>query len=226
MNLKELKKTWDKLSSENELDENQLRSMLRKRTNNLIERIDRNIKIGFGVLFILILAFILDDFIVSPQILEDVSESLVTPNWLLFLGFFSNTLIFTTFLFFVIKYYRVKKSCDIVCDLKETLVKIIDTLKIYQRMFYLALISITLTMAVGFITGLYQGSLADFGERGISYSDIQFNQLFLIIIIGLIVLTITVGGIFLFMRWGFRHLYGNYIFKLKQTLKELEEIDE
>ena len=60
MNLKELKKTWDKLSSENELDENQLRSMLRKRTNNLIERIDRNIKIGFGVLFILILAFILD----------------------------------------------------------------------------------------------------------------------------------------------------------------------
>lgn len=113
-----------------------------------------------------------------------------------------------------------------VCDLKETLVKIIDTLKIYQRMFYLALAAITITMALGFITGLYQGSLADFDRQGISASDIQVNQLLMVIIIGLFVLGITVGGIFLFLRWGFRRLYGNYIHKLKQTLKELEEIDE
>ncbi len=226
MDLKELKKTWDKLSSDKELDEDQIRAMLGKRTKNLIERIDRNIKIGFGVLFVFILVFTLDDFIFSPQMLEEVSENVTVPGWLLFLGVFSNTLIFTTFLFFVIKYYRVKKSCDLVCDIKETLVKIIDTLKIYQRMFYLALIAVTITMATGFITGLYQGSLANFSNRGISASEIQFNQLLLIILIGLLVLSITVGGIFLFLRWGFRRLYGNYILKLKQTLKELEEIDE
>ncbi len=226
MDLKDLKKTWDKLASENELDENQIRAMLGKRTRNVMERIDRNIKIGFGVLFILILIFILDDFIISPEMLEEVSSDLTIPNWLLFLGVFSNALIVTTFLFFVIKYYRVKKSCDVVCDLKETLVKIIDTLNIYRRLFYLALVIITLTMAVGFITGLYQGSLADFSNQGISISEIQVNQLLLIILIGLLVLSITVGGIFLFLRWGFRRLYGNYIYKLKQTLKELEEIDE
>ena len=226
MDLKELKKTWNKLASDKELDEDQIRALLRKRTKNLIERIDRNIKIGFGVLFVLILVFALDDFLISPEMLLEVSEDLTMPNWLLFLGIFSNALIFTTFLFFVIKYYRVKKSCDVVCDLKETLIKIIDTLKIYQRMFYLALIAITFTMAIGFITGMYQGSLADFSDQGIPFSEIQINQLVLIILIGLLVLTVTVGGIFIFLRWGFRRLYGNYISKLKQTLKELEEIDE
>lgn len=226
MELNDLKKTWDKLPSEHELDENQLRSMLSKHTKNLIERIDRNIKIGLGILSVLILVFILDDFIISPQMLKEVSDNLTIPNWLLFLSFFSNALIFTTFLFFVIKYYRVRKSCDVVCDLKETLKKIIDTLTIYQRLFYLALIAITLTMAVMFITGLYQGSLADFNQQGISASEIQVNQLVLIILIGLLVLSITVGGIFFFLRWGFRRLYGNYIQKLRQTLNELEEINE
>lgn len=226
MDLKDLKKTWDKLASEKELDENQIRAMLSKRTRNLMERIDRNIKIGFVVLFILILVFILDDFIISPEMLEQVGADLAIPNWLIFLGIFSNALIITTFLFFVIKYYRVKKSCDMVCDLRETLIKIIDTLKIYQRLFYLALITITLTMAVGFITGMYQGSIDDFSKQGIPISEIQLNQLLLIILIGLVVLSITVGSIFLFLRWGFRRLYGNYIYKLRQTLKELEEIDE
>ncbi len=226
MDLKELKKTWNKLASDKELDEDQIRAMLGKRTKNLIERIDRNIKIGFVVLFILILIFALDDFLISPEMLEEVSGNLSMPDWLLFLGIFSNALIFTTFLFFVIKYYRVKKSCDVVCDLKETLIKIIDTLKIYQRMFYLALIAITFTMAIGFITGMYQGSLADFSEQGIPFSEIQINQLVLIVLIGLVVLTVTVGGIFIFLRWGFRRLYGNYISKLKQTLKELKEINE
>lgn len=226
MELKDLKKTWDKLSSEKELDEIQLRSMLGKRTRNLIDRIDRNIKIGFVVLFILILVFIFDDLLISPELMHSVSDDLTIPGWLLFLGVFSNFLIFTTFLFFVIKYYRVKRNCDMVCDLKETLVKIIDTLKIYQRMFYLALAAITLTMALGFITGLYQGSLADFNQQGITASEIQVNQLLLVIIIGLVVLGVSVGGIFLFLRWGFRRLYGNYIYKLKETLKELEEIDE
>lgn len=226
MDLKDLKKTLDKLASGNELDENQLREMLRKRTRNLIERIDRNILIGFVVLFILILAFIFDDYFLSPQMLRDVSPDLNMPGWLLFLGVFSNTLIVSTFLFFAIRYYRVKKSCDPVCDLKTTLRKIIETLTIYRRLFYLALAAVILTMALGFITGVYEGSVAGFDQQGISLSEIQLNQLLLVVIIGLVVLGVTIGGIFLFLRWGFRRLYGNYLQKLRQTLKELEEIDE
>lgn len=224
MELKDLKNTWNKLASNNDLDESQLKAMLRKRTKNVIERIERNIKIGFVVLFALILVFAFDDFLISPMMMEDINLSI--PNWLLFLGVFSNTLIFTTFIYFAIKYYRVKRSCDITCNLKDTLIKIIDTLNIYQRLFYLALISLTLTMALGFVTGLYQESVGEFENQAISFSEIQMGQLILTIAIGLVFLFIIVGGIFISLRWGFRKLYGNYLLKLQLTLKELEEIDE
>ncbi len=226
MELTDLKKTWGKMSSSKELNENQLKTMLGKRTKNLIERIERNIKIGFIALFALFLLIILNEFIVSPILLEDFYESYSVPNWFLFLSLFSYTLIFTTFIYFAIKYYRVKRSCDAACDLKDTLSKTIDTLNLYQRLFYLALGLLTLTMALGFIAGLYQESMSELEKNGVSFSDIQFDRLLLQIIIGLIFLLVVVGGIFIFLRWGFRRLYGNYHHKLKQTLKELNEIED
>ena len=226
MELKDLKKTWDKLSSGNELDESQIKEMLGKHTKTLIERVDRNVKVGLVILFVLIFIFMLDDFFLSPLITEGLSDNLEIPKWLLFLGVFCDVLILTTFLFFVIRYYRVRKSCDVICNLKETLMKIIDTLMIYKRMFYLALVLISLTMAMSFISGMYQQALIDFHQQGLSTSEIQMNQWIPIAFIGLLVLGVTVGGIFLFLRWGFRRLYGNYIDKLKYTLKELKEIEE
>lgn len=226
MDLNDLKKTWEKLASARELDEDQIREMLEKRTKSLIERIDRNIKIGFVVLFVLILIFILDDFLFSPLLMKGIGENLTMPGWILFLSVFGNTLIVATFIYFVIKYYRVKRGCDTACNLKETLIKIIDTLKIYQRLFYLALISISVVMSIAFITGMYQGTLAGFENQNVQFSEIEIDKLVLVVLIGLAILAVTVGGIFIFLRWGFRRLYGNYIHKLKLTLKELEEIDE
>ena len=224
MDLTELKKAWDKLSSNRELSEDQLREMLGKRTKSVIETIEQNIKIGFVILFVLILVIVLDDLIVSPMMTDELNFEM--PGWLVFLGVFSNALIFTTFLYFVIKYYRVKRSCDVACDLKETLIKIIDTLNIYQRLFYLALIAVTFTMALGFITGLYQESIYELEQQGMSFSEIILEQLILQIAVGFVFLVVVVGGIFLFLRWGFRRLYGNYYRELKETLKELEEIGE
>ena len=226
MDLKDLKKTWDKMASDKELDEVQIREMLGKHTKNLIERINRNIRVGFGILFIMMLIFTLDDFLLSPLLIEDINENYTIPNWLLFLGVFSNALIFVTFIYFVIKYYRIKHSFDISQNLKETLIKIIATLKIYQRMFYLALIFISIIMITGFISGVYKGTLANLETQGIALSEVSLNQLLLVILIGFVFLLITVGGIFIFLRWGFRKLYGNYISKLKSTLRELEEINE
>lgn len=224
MELTDLKKTWDKLSSNRELNEDQLKAMLGKRTKNLIERVERNIKIGFGILLLFILIIALDDFITTPIMMDELN--LTVPDWLLFLGIFSNTLIFTTFIYFAIKYYLVKRSCDITCNLKDTLQKIINTLNIYKRLFYLALISVTVTMTLGFIAGLYQESVMELESHGIPFSEIQFDQLILEIIVGLVFLIIAVGGIFVLLHWAFRRLYGNYYHKLKQTLKELNEIDE
>ena len=224
MELTDLKKTWDKLASDHELDEKQLKEMLSKRTKNLIERIDRNIKIGFAVLLVLFLVIALDNYLIAPLLLEDITLNI--PSWLVFLEVFSNTLIFTTFIYFTIKYYLVKRSCDVTCNLKETLVKIIATLNLYKRLFYLALISMTFTMTISFITGLYQESMTEIEMQGVAVSEIQLDKLLLEIFVGLVFLVVVVGGIFVFLRWGFRRLYGNYYHKLNQTLKELNEIDE
>ena len=212
------------MSANRELDEDQLKAMLGKRTKSLIDRVERNIKIGFVILTALFLLIALDEFIVSPMMMEEIK--MTVPNWLLFLGVFSNTLVFTTFIYFVIKYYRVKRSCDASCDLKDTLRKTIDTLNLYRRLFYLALIFLTFTMALGFITGLYQESIIELEKQGMTFSEIILNQLLLEIGIGVAFIVIVVGGIFVFLRWGFRRLYGNYYFKLKRTLKELEEIED
>lgn len=224
MELNDLKNTWDKLSASRELDEDQLKAMLSKRSKSLIERVERNIKIGFVILFALFLIIALDEFILSPIMMAEIK--LTVPNWLIFLGVFSNTLIFTTFIYFVIQYYRVKRSCNSTCDIKDTLQKIINTLNLYQRLFYLALISLTFTMAIGFISGLYQESIIELEKQAMTFSEIIVNQLLLEIGIGIAFIVIVVGGIFLFLRWGFRRLYGNYYYKLKHTLKELKEIDE
>jgi hypothetical protein len=226
MDLENLKKTWDKLPSDNQLDENQLKKMLGKQTKSLMDRIDRNIKIGFGVLFVLIMIFALDDYLLTPLMIDKLNDNINVPQWLTFLGVFSNTLIFTTFIYFVIKYYRVKKSCDAVCDLKETLVKIIDTLKIYQTMFYLALVTLLVAIGLGFVTGLYRGFLDGVNEKGIPLGEIQTNKIIIVVLIGLLILILLTGAIFIILRWGFRKLYGNYIHKLKLTLQELQEIDD
>jgi heme/copper-type cytochrome/quinol oxidase subunit 2 len=226
MELKDLKKTWEKMSAGRELDENQLREMLSKRTKSLIERIDRNIKIGFLVLFVLILLFAFDDFVLSPQLVKNMTQGVNMPNWVVFLGVFANTLIITTFIYFVIKYYRVKRSCDVVCELRETAKKIMDTLVLYQRLFYLALVTFMVAVGLSFVSGLYEGVNANIQDQGAQLADIDTQQLILIIVIGILVLSIIVGGIFIFLRWGFRRLYGNYINRLKTTLQELDELDE
>lgn len=225
MELQDLKRTWDQLSSRKELDESQLREILRKKTGNLIDRIDRNIRIGFVVLFALIVLFILDDFVFAPMLIQEVGADVEIPGWLLFISIFANTLIFTTFIYFVLKYYRVKKQCDISCNLRETLVKIIETLRIYQRLFYLALITLTISMGLQFVSGMFTGMNQGLEEKGILLADVPFGKWVLVLLIGLAVLVVTVGGIYLLLRWGFHRLYGNYISKLKQNLRELNEID-
>lgn len=222
MELENLKKAWNKIPVEKSVDENQLREMLGKHSKSMIDRIDRNIKIGFVILFVLILIFAIDDYLISPMILG--ADEIEVPQWLLFVGFFSNALIFTTFIYFAIKYYRVRKSCDMICNLKETLKKIIDTLSIYKTMFYLALVVLLVTIGSGFVTGIYTGVAENATELGIPMNEVDTKQLFVAALTGIAGLVVLVGGVFVFLRWGFRKLYGNYIDKLKQTLKELEEI--
>ncbi len=226
MDLDDLKKTWDKLASNKELDEDQIQKMLGKRTKNLIERIERNIKIGFFVLFALILLFILNDFVVSPQLVKNLDVDVELPLWLQIFSVFGDLIIVVTFLFFVFRYKKVKKSCDESCDLKNTLIKIISTLDLYRTLYYISIFIILISISINFIAGIYEGVLLNAHSLGIPVSEIEIGHLATTVLITLFSLLIFTFGIFLLFRWGFRRLYGNYITKLKLTLKELEEINE
>ncbi|PIF05436.1 MAG: hypothetical protein CSA36_06785 [Draconibacterium sp.] len=225
MKLKDLKQTWNKLPGK-DLDEAQIRKMLEKKTGTLIENIDRNIKVGFVVIFLLILVFTLDDFLFTPLIMKGMNLDFNFPDWLLYVSMFSYVLLFTTFLLFVFKYYRTKKSYDINCNLKETLLKTVNTLTTYRRVFYLAITVLLVAIGLGFVTGMYQGYADGTMQHNILLSDIQPTKILLVSGIGIVLLALLIGTVFFFLRWGFRKLYGNYTDQLKVTLRELQDIED
>lgn len=227
MDLKDLKKAWDRYSSidKKELDEEQIRDVLRGRTRSLIEKIERNIRIGFVIIFVLIAVFLIDDFLATPVLVDGISEGIAVPRWILALDVITNLIIVLTFIFFVIRYYKVKRECDITGALSQALTKMIDTLNIYRQMFYLAIVVLIVSTATGFIAGMYQGIVYNAQESGVSMSEINIGNLILTLLLGLVVLLLLTGGLFLLFRWGFRRLYGNYLTKLKETLQELNEIE-
>jgi hypothetical protein len=226
MDLKDLKKTWDKMASTRELDENQIREMLGKRTKNLIQRIEQNIRIGFFILFAIILIFVFNDFILSPMLVKNMDSGIELPLWLQILSVIGDLIIIITFLFFVVIYYKVKKSCTTTCDLKNTLIKIISTLNLYRTLYYISIFIILISFSINFIAGVYEGVLYNAHNQGIAINEIEIGNLTTTVFITLFFLLVISLGIFIVFRWGFRRLYGNYIAKLKMTLQELQEINE
>lgn len=228
MDLQKLQNTWNQYSSRNtnkELDEDAFKDMLKIRTKSVLERIGRNIKVGIFILFALVLFFVLDDTVISPIILQSIPEGIEIPGWLVILDILTNLIIITIFSFFVVHYYKAKKRCDISCDLKNTLKQIIRILILYQRLFLIAVIFLMLATAVDFIAGMHSGILFSASQKGIVLNDIESSKIVLIIFVGIVIILLLTGGIFFLFRWIFKRLYGNYLQKLKLTLKELDEIE-
>src|SRR5665647_440368 len=139
MDIKDLKSAWDTYSSQ-EVDKHRLgketiNELLKNRTKSLVDRIDRNIRIGIGVLLAFIAYVILDDIYLSKILIK---EPMTYPSWMRPLDVFSNVLIVTTYLFFVLRYLRIKRNFSADTQLKDLLNGILDTLKTYRTMFYLA----------------------------------------------------------------------------------------
>ena len=109
MDLKDLKSAWDAYSSQevdkHRLGRENLRELLKKRSRTIVDRIDRNIRIGMVVVMAFIVYILLDYLFLSvfysKMIIKEVVNS---PQWLFGLDVFSNVLIITTYLYFVIRY--------------------------------------------------------------------------------------------------------------------------
>ena len=224
MDLMDLKSAWNTYSSQeankHHLGKETINEMLRNRTNTLVERIDRNIRIGIGILLAYIAYIIIDDLYLSKILIK---EPLHYPSWMIPLDIFSNTLIITTYLFFVICYLKIKRNFSVDLHLKEFLTGILDTLKTYRRLFYLAVIILLINMIVSFAAGLYEGVKYSTGNASGGMENLSTSKIFLIIGVGLAVLIPLIAGTFFILRWGFNKLYGRYLVSLNETLKELDE---
>ena len=224
MDLKDLKSAWDTYSSQ-EVDKHRLgketiNELLKTRTKSLVERIDRNIRIGIVVLLAFIAYVILDDIYLSKILIK---EPMTYPSWMRPLDVFSNVLIVTTYLFFVLRYLRIKRNFSADTQLKDLLNGILDTLKTYRTMFYLAVTILLINIVISFTAGIYQGVKfkADAISGGIE--NLSTSKIFIIIGVGLAILIPLIALIFFLLHKGFHNLYGRYLVKLNETLLELDE---
>ena len=228
MELKDLKSAWDKFSSndanKHQLGEDAILDMLKKRTKNMIERIDRNIKIGFGILLLISLLFILDNLLLTPFI-ADKDKGIEVPTWVFITDAINTIFILGTFIYFNLRYRAVRRSYSHTSDLKNVLVGIVRILNSYRKLFYLALTILLLVLGVSFVTGMFTGFEVAAHSQGGDVQDLDVMQVAKTVAIGILILFAFTIGLFLFFRWGFQKLYGNYIQKLKDTLQELDEIE-
>lgn len=230
MDLKDLKSAWDTYSSQeadkHHLGKESINVMLRTRTKTLVEKIDRNIRIGMGVLLVFISYVLIDSIFLSDYFSKIIIHEVVEyPKWLVPLDFLSVTLIVITYLFFAIRYLKIRRSFSIDLQLKDLLTGILETVQTYRRMFYLAVIILMLNMVVGFSAGLYLGVKFSTGNTPGGMENLATSKIFLIIGMGLAVLIPMIAGTFFLLRWGFNKLYGRYLIGLNETLTELDETE-
>ena len=219
MDIKDLKTAWDTYSSQemnkHQLGKESIHELLKNRTQSLVDRIDRNIRIGMGVLLLFIVYVVIDSVFLSDLPKAIAHKAIEYPKWLVPIDVFSTTLIITTYLFFVIRYLKIKRCFTIQLQLKELLLGIQETLKIYRRMFYLVVIILIINIIASFTAGVYQGLRLI--ENLTTAKIISAIGISLLIIIPMVALS------FFLLRWGFNKLYGRYLIKLNETLQELDE---
>lgn len=230
MDLKDLKSAWNTYSSQevnkHRLEKETIHELLKTRSRSLVERIDLNIRIGMTILMAFVAYVVIDSLFLSEYFSKIIMHDVVEyPRWLIPLDLFSTTLIVTTYLFFAIRYLKIRRSFSIDLNLKDLLEGIRQTVLTYRRMFYLAVIILLLNITVGFTAGLYEGIRykADAMSGGIE--TLPVSKILSIIGIGLLILIPLVALTFFFLRWGFNKLYGKYLQSLNDTLNELDETE-
>jgi hypothetical protein len=221
MGVEDIREIWDRLtagsSDQQGLDEEQIRVLLAKRSKNLMERIDLNIRVGFFILLGIIVFIIMYDFFNYKGLFPAALNKTDIPVWLIFLDIATNLLIVTIFFSFFIRYFRVRKLCAGNCDIRHSLMKVIGILTLYQRLFTVALIIIMLSSGTGFLAGYF---------TSVQRQQIPEGFMIPVILFGVFLIVLLTFMLFLLLRWIFRKIYGNYLAQLRETLAELDELED
>jgi hypothetical protein len=219
MGVEDIKEVWGRItagsSDQQVLDEEQIRALLGKRSKNLMERIDFNIRVGFFILLGAVSFIILYDICNLTGWLPTGQKMADIPVWVIILDFVINFLIITIFITFFIHYFKIRSLCRNNCDIRHSLLKVIGILTMYQRLFVITLVIIMLSSTTGFLAGYFTSVQAHQTSEGF---------LLPVILFGFLLIAIWTYIIFLLLRWIFRKVYGNYLARLRETLAELDEL--
>lgn len=219
MELNELKSTWkkvaDKSASEASLDAAQLQELLTHKGAGIISRLHRNVKIGFGLLALFLVAVVVDSLL--PRQFEGMPTP---PHFLVVAGFIVDILLTFTFISFVVRYYRLKVPQLAANDMHTALKKVLQVISTFQKQFYLVMALFIFEAGMAFALGMYMGFMSVAGSFDLPTASIVFAVVMMLVILGLFVSLL----IYIF-HWGFRSLYGKYHQKLIDTLNELDELN-
>ncbi len=215
MELNQLKNAWNKFSDseakKHRIDEAELRRMLKRKANGQMERLDRNVWIGFASVIILVIFFVADDFLITPNL----SDGIQVPAWIIAIDIINVTFLLGTFLYFWKQYRNTKRTLSRDKELPLVLRTTIQLLYTYRRLFYGALIVFLLVVIVSALTGFLSN---------IRSEQVMAEKNQLVVFGSLALLLAIVSVIFLAFHWAFRRLYGRYIKQLECTLAELDEL--
>ena len=224
MDIKDLKTAWDQYSSQevdkHRLEQESINELLKNQSKSLVQRIDRNTRIGMVILLVFIGYTLVDDLYFSKIL---ITAPMKYPSWLVPIDVFSNVLIVTTYLFFMLRYLRIRRNFSADTQLKDLLTGILETLRTYRRIFYLAVIILLINIIVSFTAGIYQGIKFNTVVVNEDSIKLSLSRILMIIGVSLAVLIPLISLIFFLLHKGFNNLYGRYLLKLNETLKELDE---
>jgi len=218
MELNDLKHAWNKFSESEadrrRVDENELQRMLNRRTSSLMDRIDRNVRIGFIVVCALVLFSVADNFFLTPN----MAEGTEVPAWVFLVDAFNNLFLLGTFLYFWLQYRSVKKDYSNTRDMRQVLVSSVKLLTSYRKLFYWSVAVFLFSIAVSGIAGFFANPNLE-SEMYFEERNQSAVLLSLLLLIGILLLLFAV------FHWGFRRLYGRYIKQLQATLAEMDEME-
>lgn len=232
MELNDLKSAWNKISVENEkrqLNETEISSLIKKKTLDISEKIERNIRIGIGIILGWTCLGFGVDFIVSPAFEKYLDKPYLTDKlmfWSFMVEVLNYLLIFSTIIIFWIRYSKVSKLKIDSTNLRSTLQRIIKILNSYRVMFYIVLVIVLLFVIASFSSGFIMEFNYQAKNLKLNFQNLTFIGWLIIVLTFGITLSLFVAFYYFLFNFFFKRLYGRYLKQLKASLSELEETNE
>ncbi len=230
MKTSDLRSVWQQASARDEhkktLSPEEIKKLVGKQTRSIVDKIDLNVRISFGILLLLIVLMVANNYYFAPRFeqlpgkLNELSKQIEFPGWLYVFDIFDMVLAIGVFIYFYFCYRKINTRNINQHNLKDSLSRIVKTLRMFRNLFYAALGIIILNIAISFTSGIV-AALNLYAEQGVKYT---LSMKLTIIFVCFVILLVILLAFYYLWNYIFKKLYGRYLVKLKLTLNELENI--